>query len=317
MGRRKNKFSPQNLQESSNELESFEFLYNLFIRDCRIRNLSKHTLQFYKNELTKFCKRLERNYVDTRPATVSEETIKEIVILGMMNEGLKDTTINTNLRAVRAFFNFLANEGFIVENPIKDVKLVKEKRTIIQTFSRDQIHALLRQPDRETFTGLRDYTIMMFLLETGVRIRELCDIQVHDINFNDGVVRIDGKGNKERFVPIQRTMKKQLSLYLRVRGNLDTGTLFVNIDNEPLRIRAVQSSIQKYGRMAGIKDVRCSPHTFRHTFAKMSVQNGADVFTLQQVLGHTSMDMVRLYVNMFSNEIRESHSKFSPIEKLF
>ncbi|WP_394628156.1 tyrosine-type recombinase/integrase, partial [Escherichia coli] len=76
-------------------------------------------------------------------------------------------------------------------------------------------HALLRQPDRETFTGLRDYTIMMFLLETGVRIRELCDIQVHDINFNDGVVRIDGKGNKERFVPIQRTMKKQLSLYLR------------------------------------------------------------------------------------------------------
>jgi integrase/recombinase XerD len=218
---------------------------------------------------------------------------------------------------VRSFFNFLANEGFIVENPIKEVKLIKEKRTIIQTFSREQIHALLRQPDRSTFTGLRDYTIMMFFLETGVRIRELCDIQVHDINYNDRVVRIDGKGNKERFVPIQKTMKKQISLYLRVRGNVDTGTLFINIDNEPLRIRAVQSTIQKYGRMAGIKNVRCSPYTFRHTFAKMSVQNGADVFSLQQVLGHTSMDMVRNYVNMFSNEIRESHSKFSPIEKLF
>ncbi|PRS16537.1 recombinase XerD [Bacillus paralicheniformis] len=317
MVRRKNKLSPKVLQTSKSEIDSFEYLYNLFIRDCRIRNLSEHTFRYYRNELLKFCKRLEQNEVNTSPATITEETIQDVVILGMMNEGKKESTINANLRAIRSFFGFLEREGFILENPVKDVKLVKQKRTIIETFSRDQIHDLLRQPDRSTFTGLRDYTIMMFLLETGVRVRELCDIQTTDINFQDGVVRVDGKGNKERFVPIQKTMKKQLSTYLQVRGQIDTKTLFVNIDDNPLRIRAVQTNIAKYGRAAGIQNVRCSPHTFRHTFAKMSVQNGADVFSLQSVLGHTSMDMVRNYVNMFSNEIRDNHLKFSPIEKLF
>jgi integrase/recombinase XerD len=317
MTRRRNKLSPDVLQSNRIEIDSFEYLYNLFVRDCRIRNLSDHTFKYYKNELQKFLKRLERNQIDTSPASITEEIIKEFVILGMMNEGKKETTINANLRAIKAFFGFLEREGYIVDNPVKNVKLVKQKRTIIQTFTREQIHALLRQPDRTTFTGLRDYTIMMFLLETGVRVRELCDIKVNDINFYDGVVRIDGKGNKERYVPIQKTMKKQLSNYIQIRGQLDTDILFVNIDNEPLAIRAVQTNIAKYGRMAGIKNVRCSPHTFRHTFAKMSVQNGADVFTLQQILGHTSMDMVRQYVNMFSNEIRENHSNFSPIEKLF
>ncbi|MGP4073980.1 tyrosine-type recombinase/integrase [Piscibacillus sp. B03] len=316
MARRRNKLSPDILQQPT-ESDSFEYLFNLFMRDCRIRNLSEHTSKYYRNELTKFQKRLERNQISTSPVKLNEETIKDVIILGMMKEGKRETTINANLRAIRSFFNFLEREGFITQNPVKNVKLVRQKRTIIETFSREQIHSLLRQPDRTTFTGIRDYTIMMLLLETGVRVRELCDIQTNDINFQDGLIRIDGKGNKERFVPIQNRMKKQLANYLQIRGSLDTKTLFVNIDNEPLQIRAVQTAISKYGRQAGIQNVRCSPHTFRHTFAKMSVQNGADVFSLQSVLGHTSMDMVRNYVNMFSNEVRDNHSKFSPIEKLF
>ncbi|WP_237071939.1 tyrosine-type recombinase/integrase [Priestia flexa] len=219
MGRRTNKISPNILQTSKTDVESFEYLYNLFVRDCKIRNLSEHTFRYYKNELLKFVKRLERNEVDTFPAAITEGTIQDVVILGMMNEGKKEATINANLRAIRSFFNFLEKEGYIVANPVKNVKLVKQKRTIIQTFSRDEIHSLLRQPDRSTFTGIRDYTLMMFLLETGVRVRELCDIQTTDINFNDGVVRIDGKGYKERHVPIQKTMKKQLANYLQIRGN--------------------------------------------------------------------------------------------------
>lgn len=306
------------LQTSIEDVNSFEYYFHLFIRDCKLRNLSEYTLKYYRNELLKFCKRLEKNGIVSAPARITENVIKEIVIICMMDEGLKEATINANLRAIRAFFNFIEREGFIVHNPAKGIKLVKQKKMIIQTFSRDQIHLLLRQPDQTTFTGMRDYTLMMLLLETGVRVKELCGIQVNDINFNDGVIRIrEGKGFKERNVPIQKTVKKQLATYLQIRGQLDTQILFVNIDNDPLAIRAIQSAIQKYGRMAGIRNVRCSPHTFRHTFAKMSVQNGADVFTLQTVLGHTSMDMVRNYVNMFSNELRDNHRKFSPIEKLF
>src|SRR5690606_24923411 len=112
-------------------------------------------------------------------------------------------------------------------------------------------------------------------------------------------------------------MKRQLRKYLAVRGELDTPNLFVTIDNTPLTKRQLQERIAKYGRMAGIKNVRCSPHTFRHTFAKMAVQNGADVFALQAVLGHASLEMVRNYVNLFSSDVFESHKKFSPLEKLF
>ncbi|MCY7585928.1 tyrosine-type recombinase/integrase [Bacillus safensis] len=112
-------------------------------------------------------------------------------------------------------------------------------------------------------------------------------------------------------------MKRQLRKYVQIRGDVPNEALFVTIDNTPLTIRQVQNRLRKYGRKANIKNVRCSPHTFRHTFAKMSVQNGADVFALQAVLWHTSLDMVRNYVNLFSSDVMDAHKKFSPVEKLF
>lgn len=318
MKRRSNKIPSNIIENTSNNIDSFEIAFQIFLRDCKLRNLSEHTIQYYRNEISKFVKHLESVGISTSPSSITADIIKDHVILRMMEEGRKETTINANLRAIRAFFNFLESECLIVKNPVKKLKLVKQKKTVIQTFSREEIGLLFDKPNKSTFTGLRDYTIMMFLLETGVRVKELCGIRIKDVNFQDGIVTIrEAKGFKERNVPIQRIMKKQLALYLQIRGQLEHDFLYVNIDNNPIQIRAVQQFIANYGRLAGIKNVRCSPHTFRHTFAKMSVQNGADVFTLQTVLGHTSMDMVRNYVNMFSNELRDNHRKFSPIEKLF
>lgn len=317
MSRRKNKINEIELQKSSQE-QSFEMCIHNFIRDCKIRNLSEHTIKYYKNELYKTLKYFEQNELTTNPSEMSSGFIQEQVILRMMDDNRKETTINATLRALRSFFNYLEKEAFILNNPMTNVKLVRQKRRVIQTFNREQIHAILRQPDRSTFTGLRDYTIMMFLLETGVRVKELCGIRLHDINWNDGVVVIrETKGVKERTVPVQKKMKYQLSQYLQIRGQVENDFLFINIEDEPLQIRAVQSAIAKYGRKAGINNVRCSPHTFRHTFAKLSVQNGADVFSLQSVLGHSSMEMVRNYVNLFTKDVAKSHKKFSPIEKLF
>nr|WP_230116389.1 tyrosine-type recombinase/integrase [Bacillus velezensis] len=146
---------------------------------------------------------------------------------------------------------------------------------------------------------------MLLLIETGVRVRELTDISVKDIRWEDSQILINGKGYKERLVPIQSTVKTRLRKYVQIRGDVPNGALFVTIDNTPLTTRQVQNRLSKYGRMANIKNVRCSPHTFRHTFAKMSVQNGADVFALQAVLGHSSLDMVRNYVNLFSSDVMD------------
>jgi integrase/recombinase XerD len=304
-------------QKAINSVETFEQALHLFLRDARIRNLSEATLKYYNNELSNVQKMLIRQGVDTRPETITKDIIEEHIILHMMDNGKKETTINATLRAVRSLFNFLYNESFILRNPAKDLQLVKQKRTVVETFNHDQLRLLFRQPDLSTFTGLRDHTIMSLFLETGIRVKELVNIQVNDIKWTDNVIRIaQPKGSKERHVPFQSTMRRELRNYLQVRGQLEHDYLFVNIDNEPMTTRAVQERIKKYGRMAGIKGVRCSPHTFRHTFAKMSVQNGADVFSLQYVLGHTTLDMVRQYVNLYSSEVYEQHRKFSPLEKL-
>ncbi|MFD0588680.1 tyrosine-type recombinase/integrase [Paenibacillus sp. GCM10027627] len=319
MARRNNRLTPAELSPGHKPLyvvDDFESAMHLFLRDCKIRNISAHTITFYRTELIKFMRLLESQDIPTAPEKITSEIIKENIILRMMELGRKETTINCTLRAVRTLFNFLVKESYILRSPMRDMTLVKQKRTIIQTFSRDQMRALLRQPDPYTFVGVRDATFLMLLIETGVRVRELVDIKLSDIMWQDGVIKIDGKGYKQRHVPIQITMKKQLQKYVKLRGELDHEALFVNVDNKPLKIRTVQEQMQAYGRAAGITGVRCSPHTARHTFAKMSVQNGADVFALQSVLGHASLEMVRTYVNLFSHEVTAQHRKFSPLEGL-
>lgn len=319
MARRSNKIATVNEEQSPVivEAEDFDAALHLFLRDCKVRNLSEHTLKYYRNELISFRTLLERQDAQTRPSKITLNSIQENVILRMMEDGAKESSINTRLRAIRAFFNWLENQRMIAENPTRELSLIKQKKEVIETFTREQLRDLLRQPDQSTFTGFRDYTVILLMIETGVRARELCVMKVRDIRWEDSQIRVDGKGYKERLVPIQATMKQQLRKYLAVRGDLADDALFTTVDNTPITIRQLQNRIAKYGRMANIKNVRCSPHTLRHTFAKMAVQNGADVFALQAVLGHTSLEMVRNYVNLFSSDVFEKHKQFSPVEKLF
>lgn len=314
--RRKNKLSPELVETNYGwqQHTDLEICLTIFLRDCRIRNLSDHTLTFYRNELRNFMKQIgEQN-----PNLITADDIKERVILAMMEEGRKESAINARLRAIRTFFNFLHKNGYIVRNPMEEVKLIREKRIAIPTFTRQQIRDLLAQPDRTTFTGQRDLTMMMLLFETGVRVRELVGIHVDDINFDENLIRIrDPKNYKERFVPFQATMKRQLNHYLQLRGELDHNILFINLDNKPISIRWFQEQMQRYGKMAGIKGVRVSPHTARHTFAKLCVQSGMSVFALQKVLGHSSLEMVRRYVELFSQDVAREHRKHSPIEQVF
>ena len=298
-------------------VDDLESAIDLFLRDGKIRNISPHTIGFYRQELNKFKKILEKQKINTAPHTITQQIIKENVILHLMDDGLKETSINCILRAIRAMFNYLVKEGHLVQSPMCKMSLIRQKKTVVNAFTTAQLRLLLAQPDQKTFIGVRDYTVLSLFLETGIRVRELVDIKLEDINWNDGVIKIDGKNNRQRLVPFQSTMKKQFMKYIQLRGKLEHNSLFVTIDNGPITIRQVQEQVSRYGRRAGIEGVRCSCHTLRHTFAKLSVQNKADIFALQAVLGHANLDQVRTYVNLFSNEVRDEHRKFSPLEKLF
>ncbi|OYD08588.1 tyrosine-type recombinase/integrase [Paludifilum halophilum] len=299
-------------------LDDWDLARDSFLRDCRVRNLSEHTVKYYRNELETLRKTLVAGKAPTDPTKIMAEHIKEAVILPMMDAGKKETTINARLRAARSFFNFLERERYIMDNPMASVQLVRQKRSVVQTFTRQQVLAILGAPDQMTFTGVRDYTLLLLLFETGLRVKELVNVRIDDIRFEDGVLRVqDPKGINERLVPFQTTVRGQLRKYLSLRGKLEHDFLFVNIDNEPISIRQVQNRFRIYGRIAGITNVRCSPHTARHTFARMFVASGGDAFTLQRILGHTTLEMTKRYVALFSDEITKSHKKHSPIEKLF
>ncbi|WP_373230396.1 tyrosine-type recombinase/integrase [Cohnella sp.] len=295
---------------------TFGIAVDLFIKDRKSENLSPETLQFYRDKLRKLQQLLDKQGKSTYPQEISSKEIKENGILYMMEEEeLQISTIHTYLRGWKAFFNFLVRDEYLSVSPFKKVKMPKFRRKIIQTFDEDQLVALLEQPKKNTFAGVRDYTLIMLFLETGVRVREMSEIKVSDINWERNSITVRGKGDKERFVYFQEKMRQLLLQYLQFRSNSHTPELFITTHDEaPLCRREIQHRLNHYGKMAGITGVRVSPHTLRHTFARMSVKNKAGLFALQSMLGHSTLNQVLTYVNLFSDEIKNEHKKFSPLQ---
>ncbi|MGF7045665.1 integrase/recombinase XerD [Paenibacillus sp. DS2015] len=302
--------------ESKYPLEALDYdaAVETFLRDCRVKNLSRASITYYSNAMKELVKFLRKVGVE-RPLDITEDNFKSC-ILAKQESGVMDSTVNTNLKGWRTFLRHLHEEGYIPHNPAEHVRLLKTERHIIPTFTREQIKLLLSQPDLSTFTGYRDYVFLITLLETGVRISEIEGVKVTDILWKERVIKVMGKGRKERYVPFQSKLEKELKKYIQYRGLLDHDVLFVNIDNSPMKKRTMQQNMQRFGIAANIKGVRVSPHTMRHTFAKLYIMNGGDAFTLQKILGHTTLEMAQTYVSIFSTDIAKQHRKFSPLERL-
>ena len=234
--------------------------------------------------------------------------------------GLSGYAINTYLRSVRAFWSWLVREEIITSNPFTKVKVPKAPKKVIATFSEKQLTALLKAVNTSMPAGFRDWTIMLTLLDTGLRASELVGLTMGNINLEDGMVKVLGKGSKERMVPfgakVQRILWKYLHKYRPQPANPLCPTLFLTASGNPITTDRLRTIIEKYALRAGIEGVRCSPHTFRHTFAISYLRNGGDVFSLQRILGHSSLEVVSIYVNFASADIKSRHRRFSPADNL-
>lgn len=319
---RRGYITESNSFESTNGMpgfDTYDFDENLemFLQTVRARNRSSHTVDFYRNVLRVFRNTLEKQGLTTKINRITSDMIERNFIAYYLDvRKLKYSTVATKLRGVRAFFNWAVDRGILVSSPMEYIVINNPKHASVETYTRDQIRDILGQPNLETFVGFRDYTIMIILLETGVRVRELSDIKLEDVRWSDYQILIHGKNGDDRLVPFQVQAGRVLKRYLKARGKSPVDYLFISREDTQFARKSIQDRIRKYGRMANITNVRNSPHTFRHTFAKMSVRNGANLFDLQKILGHKTLDMVRVYVNLFSSEVAESHRKFSPIENL-
>jgi integrase/recombinase XerD len=234
--------------------------------------------------------------------------------------GLSGHCINTYLRSIRAFWHWLESEDLITDNPFNKVKIPKPPHKIIPTFSDEQLKLLFSQPNRSSATGFRDYTLMLVLLDTLMRVSELIGCLMEDLNIGSRVIKVMGKGSKERVVPFGKTTQKVLWKYTTVyrpEPHLPQhNRLFLTSEGRPLTKNRVEAIVKKYGERAGIQGVRVSPHTFRHSGAVAFLRNGGDLFTLQRIMGHSSLEILRRYVNLNLDDLRRIHAKASPLDNL-
>lgn len=287
---------------------STKYAMQKFIESRKAANCDSETVYWYQV-------RLETFLADAPPkvAYIRADHIREF-LADSIKEGLSENTINGRYRALRAFFNFLYKEQLIHSNPIENVEAPKVGMVIIKTFTHEELQALFRAIDKTTFVGLRDMALLYMLYDTGIRISEALSVRRKDV-FPQHLYVL-GKGNKERLVPFGKKAQGYLNQYLEELGTVPVDNLFVSEDNRPLSRRAVDNRIKKYGRKAGITDVRLSAHTFRHTFAIDFLRNGGNVRALQEILGHSSYAMVKRYTHMVESDIKSAHQQYSPGDRL-
>jgi len=226
-------------------------------------------------------------------------------------------TVDTYYRLLRNFFNWAVAEGFLEKSPMAHTHAPKMSDQIIETFSQQQLQALLDRCSND-FVGVRNKAIIFTLVDTGGRLAEIANLDVADIELNNSRMRVVGKGNREDWVYIGARTQKALWRYLLARKGSPLPELWLNQQGEPLKnAHAIQIMLRRLGKRAGIQGVRCSPHTFRHTFAISFLRAGGDAFNLQRLLRHKSLDMVRRYLSSLKDEdAAQAHRRASPADQM-
>ncbi len=299
-----------------------------FELSCQTEGKSPKTIEWYTCFLEKFLQFLNSRFYPVNIDEIDKHHIREFVSYLQLDaktphqcKPLSQATVQGYVRTLKSFFSWATREEYLVSNPMTKIPVPKATTRVTNTFSQEQIARLIAVYQGYNGSGCRNLTILLLLLDSGIRVSELVGIDLGDIGLAEGTIKIRrAKGNKERLVPIgslvQRTLWKYLNHY-RPRPLTDKVTrLFLSEEGLPLTRSGIQQMLRRSGKRAGITGVRCSPHTFRHTFAKNYLLNGGDIFSLQKILGHSSLASVRLYLNLFSSDVKKQHQRFSPVDNM-
>lgn len=295
---------------------------------CQSKKLSFRTMEWYEQKLTCFCAYMaEEKVYDLRAVTlwhvrafivaVQRGQAGTATLHPRKEERVSDLTVKGYVQVLKGFFNWCASEDLVKENPVARLENPKVAKYIIPTFDEAQIDALLASCNLKTPLGYRDYTMMLLLLDTGIRLSELCGLRLEDIHRN--YIRVVGKGEQEREVGIHPETAQHIWKYVNRFRPVREGEqhVFLNRYGKPLTDSGVAQAIADAGRKAGLSNVRVSPHTFRHTFAVMYLDNGGDLYKLSRLLGHSEISTTEEYLKNFkSRQARKDQDTFSPVNRL-
>ncbi len=297
----------------------------------RTEGKSQKTVDWYNHTLQRFARFMNDPGKSMLISDIGETQVREFILylqsrqrwqenphLKHAQGNLAAISVQTYVRAIRAFFNWAYQEGYLPANPLAKLKPPKAPTRVTNILTPAEINSILKSIDCRTAAGARNYAMLVLFLDTGLRCGELRSLLLTNVNLEGGYLKVLGKGGKERILPFGTAAQKALLRYLLhfrpPPANFVIGTLFLTADGRPLSKNCVKGIFEAIVRSSGVK--RLHPHLCRHTFATNYLINGGDVFTLQQILGHTTLEMVRRYVTLASSQVTIQHRKFSPMDRL-
>jgi integrase/recombinase XerD len=287
-----------------------QFLHYLIVE----KGLSKNTIEAYGHGLSRFLNHLrEKGVQEVRD--VGKFHVRGF-LLALRKRNLSTKTIVRNLVAVRTFFRFLTQEGIMESNPAEELETPKVAKTLPEILTLREIEQLLEQPNLETPLGIRDRAMLEILYATGMRVSELTHLPTHQVNLEGGYVLLYGKGSKERVVPLGSEAMKWVALYLKTaRGKLAKGKesplLFVNRSGRGMSRQRFWKSLKNYAQQAGLRK-RISPHLLRHSFASHLLERGADLRSVQMMLGHVDISTTQIYTHVTGERLKKVHQRYHP-----
>jgi integrase/recombinase XerC len=263
-------------------------------------------------------------HVEANQLLLSADTDSVRAYLAHLNEKeYSKATIARKLATLRSFYKFLVKRNYVTTNPVTAVRTPKQDKKLPRFLEYEEVKRLLETPPINTWLGARDRAIMETLYSTGIRVSELVALNMEDIDFLGEVIHVRGKGKKERIAPIGTSALQTIQHYMEFRNkraqnnsNFDSKVLFVNKHGKRLSTRSVRRKMDKYLKMAGL-DPAISPHTLRHSFATHMLNNGADLRSVQELLGHQSLSTTQVYTHLTTSRLKEVYENAHPRNELY
>ncbi len=300
------------------------------------RNLSAHTLRNYLSDISQFHEYLLGVFKKDALSSEDLRKVDHIIIRGflssMFEKGLSKTSVARKISAIRTFFNYMCREGTLVNNPGKMVSTPKRGKTLPRFLSVDEANRLMGSPAGSDIMSARDRAILETFYSAGLRIGEIVAIDLEDLNLSEGLIKVKGKGRKERIVPVGEKAITAIKDYLANskltskifpplekggEGGFETGLsgekgypLFLNKYGKRITTRSVHRIVVKYKKLSGLWDI--TPHSIRHSFATHLLEGGADLRSVQEMLGHASLSTTQRYTHVSMDKLMEVYDKAHP-----
>lgn len=277
------------------------------------KGLSQNSILSYNQDLKKYLGYLEKIGIK-EPSKVTSKDVSNFLF--DMRKEISVSSISRILSTIKSFHKFLVREKIISSNPVEFIETPKLEKKIPSFFNFDEVGRILKEPNLKEYHGIRDRAMLELMYATGLRVSEVSFLKISDINLDLGFIKCKGKGSKERLVPLGKVAQGFLQKYLdearnKLLGKKISQYLFLAQGGRRLSRQSIWKMLKKTVRLAGIRK-RASPHTLRHSFATHLLERGADLRSVQEMLGHSNITTTQIYTHINQTRLKEIHGKFHP-----